>query len=437
MQPTPLRRAATGAVLGGVCAGLARRWQVDPTVLRIAMVLLALIGGIGVAFYVGAVLLIPKDGSTQLPLHRIAPFTASWPPAASIGAVVGLGALITVVIGSWLPFGIPAAIGLGFLWYFGFYRRRPAMPNQPDAGQLGAPPPVDTSSMTDFERAAAEWQRRVAEEQLARRSAPSAAQPPSRPLTPEPQHQRAQTRPEPAPPVVTPHLVEYRPTTVASAPQADAQPPAAVPNWTPPAGRVRRRAPRWLWLAVIGLIGAGVGILAAVDSVTAIEVPPVAFAGVVLGAMGVGLLTGAILGRPRGLLPLGVVAGLVTVALLIPHQVMSTAEDQTLTYATMAEIPLTQRHGVGDVSLDLSGVTVSQTGRYEVITGVGDLTVKLPATGNVVVDWQIGVGDYFGPDGTRESIGSEQSTYRRVTDPSRPILTLVLQTGVGDLRVTQ
>ena len=55
MELTPLRRASSGAVLGGVCAGLARRWQVDPTVLRIAMVLLALLGGLlgaGIAWLV-------------------------------------------------------------------------------------------------------------------------------------------------------------------------------------------------------------------------------------------------------------------------------------------------------------------------------------------------------------------------------------------------
>ena len=89
MDLTPLRRASSGAVLGGVCAGLARRWQVDPTVLRIAMVLLALLGGLGVAFYVGALLLVPKDGATEFPLYRLAPFTPSWSPAAAIGAVDG------------------------------------------------------------------------------------------------------------------------------------------------------------------------------------------------------------------------------------------------------------------------------------------------------------------------------------------------------------
>lgn len=91
MELTPLRRTtSTGAMLGGVCASLARRWQVDPTIVRIAMVLLALMGGLGIAFYVGAVLLVPRDGSTEVPVNHIAPFTRRWSPTATIGAVVGL-----------------------------------------------------------------------------------------------------------------------------------------------------------------------------------------------------------------------------------------------------------------------------------------------------------------------------------------------------------
>ncbi|WP_415122082.1 PspC domain-containing protein [Micropruina sp.] len=145
-------------MLGGVCSALAHRWQVDPTIVRIAMVLLSLIGGLGVALYVGAVLLVPREGSTQLPLNRLAPFTHTWSPAATIGAVVGLGALITVLIGSWLPFGIAPAVGLGFLWYFGFYRRHrlqpPAGSRPPEAAQSPAPlPKRPVEPMTDFERA--------------------------------------------------------------------------------------------------------------------------------------------------------------------------------------------------------------------------------------------------------------------------------------------
>lgn len=480
MELTPLRRASSGAVLGGVCAGLARRWQVDPTVLRIAMVLLALIGGLGVAFYVGAMLLVPKDGSTDLPLHRFASFTRTWSPAASIGAVVALGVLITVLIGSWLPFGIAPAVGLGFLWYFGFYRRRRPQPpagTQPDASaQVTSGPPVvarPSESMTDFERAAAEWQQRVAEERWAR-----AARPDAQPALPDaaPTDQAGHVQPSssgyvqpsasgfvplrvssdvlpsveatgadaaatvalpaaPTPDQTTgtyenPRLFEYRPTP----------PPAevAVPHWTPPATRSakRRPRPRWLWPLVLCLVGGGLATLAVLSTVFAITVPPLAYAGTVLGALGLGLLIAAFAGRPRGLLPLSVLSALVTVVMLVPLPSAGPVGDETFAYTTMSQLPGTaQSHGVGDVTLDLAGLAITQSGRYEFSSGLGDLDVKLPATGNVVIEWKTGLGDYSGPDGNHEGPAAK-GTFQRITDPSAPTLTLVLSAGVGDLRVT-
>lgn len=446
MELTPLRRASAGAVLGGVCAGLARRWQVDPTVLRIAMVLLALIGGLGVAFYVGALLLIPRDGSSDLPLHRIVPFTRSWSPAASIGAVVGLGVLITVLIGSWLPFGIAPAVGLAFLWYFGFYRRRSHTSGQSPStpAQLTAappPPPRTTESMTDFERAAAEWQQRVAQERWARTTRPPAElgesshrSPSAVGVDPALADNEATTEstaastvpltnPEPDEP---PRLYEYAPTP----PQV----PARVPQWTPPASRPRRPRPPWVWPLVLCLVGAGLATLAGLSTVFGLAVPPVAYAGTVLGALGLGLIIAAFAGRPRGLLPIGVLAGLVTVVMLLPTPTVGSVGDDTYTYTTMTQLPPEQGHGAGDVTLDLTGLAITGDGRYEFHSGVGDVLVKLPATGNVIVEWKTGMGEYHGPDGNQDGLGL-QGSYRRVTDASLSTLTVVVRTGAGDVRV--
>lgn len=401
MELTPLRRTSSGAVLGGVCMALARRWQVDPTVLRIAMVLLALIGGLGIAFYVGALLLVPKDAATDLPLHKALPFTRTWSPAASIGAVVGLGVLITVLIGSWLPFGIAPAVGLGFLWYFGFYRRRGA---QPPAGAATPPglPAAPDRPLTDFEKAAADWQLRVAEERRNRpQPAPWAAQP------------VAGAEP--------PRLVEYR----------AAVPVGGATAWTPPVPR-RRTAPRWLWPLVLCLVGAGLALLA-VLSATGLAVPPLAYAGVVLGALGLGLLVAAVAGRPRGLLPLSVLAALVTAVMLVPAPSGNFGDD-TFTYSTVAGLPAELNHGAGSVVLDLSAVEVTESRQVEFANGAGDVTVRLPAAGNVVVDWRTGAGDYRGPDGTQDGLGLS-GNYERIVTPGGPILTLVVTTGVGDVVV--
>ena len=433
MELTPLRRASSGAMLGGVCAGLARRWQVDPTVLRIAMVLLALIGGLGVAFYVGALLLVPRDGSTDLPLHRFAPFTRSWSPAASIGAVVALGVLITVLIGSWVPFGLVPAVGLGFLWYFGFYRRRShTPPTAPDVtAQLTAgprQPTRPTESMTDFERAAAEWQQRVAEERWARNGRSDVLPATDTAATDVPAAAGPDTQPsDPTPEYETPRLFEYRPTA------APAEDTVGIRN--PPAARAVRRRPRWLWPLVLCLLGGGLATLAVLSVVFDVAVPTLAYAGTVLGVLGLGLLIAAFAGRPRGLLPLSVLAALATVVMLLPLPSPGPVDDQTFTYTTMAQLPRSeQSHGLGDVTLDLSGLAITESGRFVFSTGLGDVDVKLPETGNVVIEWKTGLGDYTGPDGHQDGPAAK-GTFQRIGDPSAATLTLVLTAGVGDLRV--
>ncbi|MGO9335588.1 MAG: PspC domain-containing protein [Acidimicrobiales bacterium] len=58
-----LRRAGEGAMLGGVAAGLAAYFDLDVTLVRIAIFALSFLGGAGVPLYVAAWLLIPEEGS--------------------------------------------------------------------------------------------------------------------------------------------------------------------------------------------------------------------------------------------------------------------------------------------------------------------------------------------------------------------------------------
>lgn len=58
---TQLYRSRTDAMIGGVCAGLARSLNVDPTLVRIVAVLLALSDGIGVLLYLLLWLIVPQE----------------------------------------------------------------------------------------------------------------------------------------------------------------------------------------------------------------------------------------------------------------------------------------------------------------------------------------------------------------------------------------
>ena len=64
-ERSALRRPFQDRMLAGVAAGLARYFGVDPTIIRIAFVVLTIVGGAGIPLYLAGLLLIPEEGSDQ------------------------------------------------------------------------------------------------------------------------------------------------------------------------------------------------------------------------------------------------------------------------------------------------------------------------------------------------------------------------------------
>jgi phage shock protein PspC (stress-responsive transcriptional regulator) len=60
---TALRRPVQDSVLAGVAAGLARYLGVDVMIIRLAFVVLTVVGGAGIPLYLAGLLLIPEEGS--------------------------------------------------------------------------------------------------------------------------------------------------------------------------------------------------------------------------------------------------------------------------------------------------------------------------------------------------------------------------------------
>ena len=60
-----LRRPFQDRMLAGVASGLARYFGVDVTIVRIAFVVLTVVGGAGIPLYLAGLLLIPEEGSDQ------------------------------------------------------------------------------------------------------------------------------------------------------------------------------------------------------------------------------------------------------------------------------------------------------------------------------------------------------------------------------------
>jgi phage shock protein PspC (stress-responsive transcriptional regulator) len=62
-SPKRLRRPLDGRTLGGVAGGLATCFALDVTHVRIALVVLSLLGGAGLPLYLAGWALIPEEGS--------------------------------------------------------------------------------------------------------------------------------------------------------------------------------------------------------------------------------------------------------------------------------------------------------------------------------------------------------------------------------------
>jgi len=63
--PRVVRRSRSERVIAGVCGGIGRYLGVDPMLLRIAFIVLALANGLGVIAYVVAWVAIPRSGRTS------------------------------------------------------------------------------------------------------------------------------------------------------------------------------------------------------------------------------------------------------------------------------------------------------------------------------------------------------------------------------------
>lgn len=96
-----LRRSRDDRVIGGVCGGLGRYLGVDPVLLRIAFVILAIAGGGGFLVYVVAWVLIPVE-------HEGEDLGSARPEGADTTRLIVGGALIAIGTILFLNLSIPS-----------------------------------------------------------------------------------------------------------------------------------------------------------------------------------------------------------------------------------------------------------------------------------------------------------------------------------------
>jgi signal transduction histidine kinase len=99
---TRVRRDPEAGVVGGVCAGLAERMQIDPIILRLGFVVAAAAGGFGVLLYAVLWVALPTSAESARRLPRLNAAPGTWEVAAGMGLLVLAALLVARNLGAWV-----------------------------------------------------------------------------------------------------------------------------------------------------------------------------------------------------------------------------------------------------------------------------------------------------------------------------------------------
>jgi phage shock protein PspC (stress-responsive transcriptional regulator) len=398
-----LRRSTTDRYIAGVAGGLGRHFDIDPTVVRVVLAVLAFFGGAGVLIYAAVWLFVPEDGSDRAPIEV-------GPEARRVILLVaGVIALLIV-------FGTPF---FGHGWGNGF------------------PIPLLVIGLVVFALFATRGQRRQAHDRN---------QPPppwgSVPDTNQAHSQQPYTAPSTSPSSTEGPAMSATDTRIDQGQQPPAWMPPPAPPYVPPP-RPRRTGLVLFW-PTLAMIAIALGTLGIIDTSSSVTIS--AYAALAVAIVGVMLLVGAFVGRPGGLIALGLVS---SIALLVTSIVGAATDGQSLDNKDLRDVPTSAAVVEGDyhvptgtIELDLTKVRdlAALDGRnVHLGANAGEITVIVPsglnvhATADVSYAGQINIGDE-----QRDGLGqSLDTTLTTSTAAGTPTLNVEAEVRVGQITVRQ
>jgi phage shock protein PspC (stress-responsive transcriptional regulator) len=371
------RRARRGRKIAGVAAGIGNRYDIDPVIVRVALVVATFFGGLGVLFYLLGWLLLPDERDEVSAIEALfGKGRSSTPPYLTIGLCIALfPATGWAFGGSWFQGSGIALTVLLVVGLFVLHRSRGGM-NRPAARPhtSAAAPASFSAQQTTLD---------------ADSSTESNYQPPAGvwdPLGAEPLGWQL--------------------------PGED--PVAAGPSAEPPAPR--RRSPGVAVTLGATLLTAGVGTtlaLLGVEWFTAAHV-----IGMTLAVLGIGMVISAFNGSGRGLLALAVplsVAGLLVTTLPMADFPAGGFGELDARPTSAAEVkPVYERTG-GSVTLDLTDLPESSAPVDTAVrVGMGEAVVIVPIDADVTYTCDSSMGDMNCLGRTQDGMGLEQLTGRHL-----------------------
>ncbi|MGD7733567.1 PspC domain-containing protein [Propionibacteriaceae bacterium G57] len=379
-------RPRTHRLVGGVCAGIALRYGIDPLLVRAGFSLLALSGGVGIVLYAFCWVFMVEEGSSEPLIHQQVPSTRTWRWPLVVGSLVVLCIVAMSLMSNVFPYGpMPGLILLAVWWYSRRHRQR-AMAR----AQLAPPVPM-RQPMTNFDAASMAWQSRLESVYLS-----------TEPLAPAP----------PQVPRLGATLDLY---------DDQHQEPRAVAASPAPAPRRTHRRPSWLAALVVGAFAIGAASLAN-QTFTSSAHPLVLPTATFIAVLGLGLLIGSFTRRPH----LAVTAGVLASVLMFGSLVMPPPEhagEPTVTYTAATQLPQTLTYGLQEHAVaDFSAVPLTADKVVTIDVTYSDLTLRLPRSYEVRYDLK--AASLFDHDETVSGGWVNGTLNKRV--PGQPALVIVL-----------
>ncbi len=392
-----LRRSVTDRKVAGVAGGLGRHLNIDPTILRVAFVVLAFFGGAGFLLYGAVWLFVPEEGSDTAPIQT-SPNTRT-----TLLVVAAVLAALLLLGDSWGDFWFP--------WPLALIAVVAALV------LMNRDKPVSTTHPT-----------------------PPPGSGPGRPAGPTGPTGTSETAAPGSSEETLPVGTGTDDTSSYSwDPYGGAVPPAPTPYSAQQAPAPKpHRGPKLFWFTV-ALIAVALGSLGLYD-VAAGGVPDAAYPALALVVVGTMLVVGAWFGRPGGLIALGVVS---VIALLGASAGDLRYDDETVTTTptTAAQVDDRYSFSAGTTHLDLSQVSDLEAldGRtIEVDGNAGEIVVTLPDGADVDVSATVaGAGEVTVLGENRSGVGMVSVDRSIDGGEDVPAFDLDLGLVVGNIEVRQ
>ncbi|WP_091674003.1 PspC domain-containing protein [Amycolatopsis marina] len=397
------RRPQHGRKIAGVAAAVGNRYGIDPVVVRVALVVATMFGGVGLMFYILGWLFFADERDEVAPIEGLIGRGRS---STSTALTVVL-CLALLPAASWMFSGGGWFDGGGFIWLalliaalYLLHRGR---------GHLNRPAPRGVAGPVGTD-----WQEQSASFTAASVSAPASG---------------SGTGPPAWDPLGAAPLAW-------DLPDAQADPYTPPPSPQPPAPRAPR-SKIGLFTFAIALVVAGVGAVLVAEGEPWFT--PQHVVGLVLGVLGIGMVAGSFARGGRGLvglaIPLSIVGLLLTSAPV--NDFRGGVGELTEAPRTIAAVQPVYERSLGNIDLDLRNLPDNGAVSTVVRTGAGNSSVLVPETADVTFTCENGIGNIECLGLQRSGVGNDPVTGTDVGSdgPGGLNISLHVQTTTGNVEV--